>query len=290
MQDYVVTILCRLIAEHGVGVCRDPRSFENLLRDLCAPYRREVSVISRALSERVVAELLARRGSTPRDVMISRLVKRLEENLALTEAAARWAVEAWATALLTDGEPERPVYWYEFKGVGNGQTDNFRLEHGIAVFEADYQGQDGLLIDLFDSQGRYIDLAANVVGASRTVKPVGIYEARDYRLKIRTTGPWVVEVRQPSISGAQPRPYTIDGCGQHASPYINLEGGATRFEMRHAGRSNFTVTLLSSQGSYVELIANEIGACQTSRSLHVDPAGPYLLDILGDGDWQITIE
>jgi hypothetical protein len=52
--------------------------------------------------------LLAAQSTIPRGLLLMRLAKRLEDQLALTEEAARWAVDSWALALslITDAELE----------------------------------------------------------------------------------------------------------------------------------------------------------------------------------------
>jgi hypothetical protein len=91
--------LKELIDTYGVALCDDPKRCEALLRDLCGEARREISVLVSALREGVASELLSFYKSTPREVLLSRLTRQLHESLALTEEAARWAVEAWAEAL-----------------------------------------------------------------------------------------------------------------------------------------------------------------------------------------------
>jgi hypothetical protein len=54
----------------------------------------------------VPLDLLAARNSVPRGLLLTRLAKRLEEHLALTEEASRWAVDSWALALGVVSEAE----------------------------------------------------------------------------------------------------------------------------------------------------------------------------------------
>lgn len=91
--------LCELIATYGRSVCDDPRRCEGLLRDYCGVYKREIHVLVSALKERVAADLLGSHSGVPREVVIARLTKRLQDDLGLAEDAARWAVESWALAL-----------------------------------------------------------------------------------------------------------------------------------------------------------------------------------------------
>lgn len=92
--------LCEIISKYGRAICDDARRVEGLLRDLCGGYKRETSVLVIALHERVPQELLntSSSGITP-ELAIARLSKRLHDDLAITEDAARWAVESWALAL-----------------------------------------------------------------------------------------------------------------------------------------------------------------------------------------------
>jgi hypothetical protein len=78
------------------------------LRDLCGAHRREINILLGALRERVPLDLLAARNSVPVELLLTRLSKRLEDHLALTEEAARWAIDSWALALgiVSDAELE----------------------------------------------------------------------------------------------------------------------------------------------------------------------------------------
>ena len=99
MNDAPRRTLRELVARHGPGLCSDAKRCEGLLRDLCGAHRREINILVGALKERVPLDLLAGRGAMPRGLLLSRLAKRLEDQLALTEDAARWAVASWALAL-----------------------------------------------------------------------------------------------------------------------------------------------------------------------------------------------
>jgi len=99
MNDAPRQTLRGLIARHGPGLCSDARRCEGLLRDLCGEHRREINILVGALRERVPLDLLAGRNSAPTGLLLSRLARRLEDQLALTADASRWAVDSWALAL-----------------------------------------------------------------------------------------------------------------------------------------------------------------------------------------------
>ncbi|HEX8639427.1 MAG TPA: hypothetical protein VF692_15260 [Pyrinomonadaceae bacterium] len=91
--------LRQILAKHGKEVCVDARRCESLLNDLCGSYRREINVLVAAIEERVPLDLMAGNRTTPLELLLTRIEKRLEEQTALTSDAARWAVESWALAL-----------------------------------------------------------------------------------------------------------------------------------------------------------------------------------------------
>lgn len=106
MNEIPREILRRVVAKHGGAVYTDARKCQNLLNDLCGEYEREINVLIAALEQRVPLDLLAGARTMPVETLLSRLQKRLEEQTALTNEAARWAVESWAAALslLTEGD------------------------------------------------------------------------------------------------------------------------------------------------------------------------------------------
>ena len=108
MNDAPRRTLRELIDRHGTGLCSDARRCEGLLRDLCGGHRREINILVGALRERVPLDLLAGRNSVPAGLLLTRLAKRLEDQLALTEEASSWGVDSWALALgvVTDAELE----------------------------------------------------------------------------------------------------------------------------------------------------------------------------------------
>ena len=105
MNDAPRRKLREIVRQHGRIIVENPRRVENLLRDYCGEYRREISVLTMALEERAVADLFAA-SALPRQVTLARLAQRLCDNLALSDAAARWSIESWAWAfdLLSDAE------------------------------------------------------------------------------------------------------------------------------------------------------------------------------------------
>lgn len=107
MNDKPRQILREIILKHGRIVIENPRRVENLLRDYCGEFRREISVLTMALEEHTVADLLAPSALNLK-VLLNRLAQNLSDNLALSETAARWSIYSWAWALdiISDAEFE----------------------------------------------------------------------------------------------------------------------------------------------------------------------------------------
>ncbi|HEY9605901.1 MAG TPA: hypothetical protein V6C85_30120 [Allocoleopsis sp.] len=91
--------LCELITQYGRSLCDDLQRCEALLRDSCGQYRGEITLLIGALKEGIASSLLSSQNSVPKVVLLERLIKRLHDNMFLSEDAARWAVESWAVAL-----------------------------------------------------------------------------------------------------------------------------------------------------------------------------------------------
>jgi hypothetical protein len=99
MNDVPRLKLAEIVAQRGPALGDDPRCCEGLLRDLCGEHRREIHALVSAAKERVPADLLSSQTRKSPEIQLARLTQRLQDNLALSEEASRWAVETWALAL-----------------------------------------------------------------------------------------------------------------------------------------------------------------------------------------------
>ncbi|HEY66040.1 MAG TPA: hypothetical protein G4O02_15870 [Caldilineae bacterium] len=143
--------LRELIVTHGPSVIDDPGHCERLLRTICGEYRREFFVLAGALKEGVLAALSAAPVDASRSGLLTRLTQQLRNNLAMTEEAARWAVETWALALGVIDEPGgAPVVIVSAQGAGDYDSIAAALRSAspgtrIVVHPGYYTG--GLVID-----------------------------------------------------------------------------------------------------------------------------------------------
>jgi HEAT repeat protein len=128
MDDRPRKILKDLINRYGTSIATDPLRTEGLLRDTCGTCHREIFVLVNAVRQKVPVDLLAPRYSLPFNLLQDFLVKRLRDELSLSEDASRWAVESWADALgLASGtplpDPEKPMVQKEMTGLSTTITD-----------------------------------------------------------------------------------------------------------------------------------------------------------------------
>lgn len=102
MNEQAAQILFSLVRRYGNSVALDPLRCEGLLRDTCPRCRREIFVLVNAIRQQVPADLIEPRHTLPPELFRGFLVKRLQDELAFSEEAARWAVGTWAAAVGTD--------------------------------------------------------------------------------------------------------------------------------------------------------------------------------------------
>ena len=131
----IVTDRKAVFARTGRDVTTDAKLCEALLRDLCGEHRREISVLVAAQKERVAADLLASQDGVPREVLLTRLTRRLQDNLGLTEEAARWAVDSWALALgLKLPQPAAPLSQPHARGAPWGCIVGVLVVIAVLIF------------------------------------------------------------------------------------------------------------------------------------------------------------
>jgi hypothetical protein len=99
MNQTVQAQLREVVTRYGTSVCDDPQRLRALLADLCPQHKRETLVLAQALEHGVARELLSSSDAVPWEALHGRLARTLRDDLAMEEAAARWAVESWAQAL-----------------------------------------------------------------------------------------------------------------------------------------------------------------------------------------------
>lgn len=185
--------LREIVARRGHEVVRDGRRLEGLLRDYCGEYRREVSVLVMALEEHVPSDLLAAPPNAPREPLLARLARRLCDNLALSEAAAGWAVNSWALALgLISGDELKAI---EQRASARAQTAAAANVGTHPTARPAAGTGDAPVVVSADGRGDYVSinaaLKATAIGARILVRP-GVYDESvrlDHEVELVGDGP-----------------------------------------------------------------------------------------------------
>ncbi|MBN1873680.1 MAG: WD40 repeat domain-containing protein [Anaerolineae bacterium] len=128
LDNFPRQTLQQLLQTYGSTLCESPRRVRGLLLDLCGIYKREINLLLLALQENVAADLQGLSANIPRQLLSGYLVRRLQDNYAVTAEAARWAVESWAYALGVS-LPENPlppgdILYSEPLRILEGHTDS----------------------------------------------------------------------------------------------------------------------------------------------------------------------
>lgn len=82
----------------------------------------------------------------------------------------------------------------------------------------------------------------------------------------------------------------LQGKGPQASEKFNLEPGLVIFKVTHDGESNLVIRLLNRDGKAVDTLFNQIGEFSGQRGFTVREGGEYLLDVVGDGNWTVSVD
>ena len=96
-----------------------------------------------------------------------------------------------------ESEPSIPQT-FTFKGGGNQITDKFYLIKGLVIFRSNYEGESNFMVDLIDSEGKFVDIVANEIGTSESSSATSIRNEGYYRLEVKgwTDSRWEIKVEQ----------------------------------------------------------------------------------------------
>lgn len=99
MNALVRDKLRELLTQHGETLGEEPRRLRALLADECPNCKREINVVIMAAELRIPEALQRKSAPVPWPLFKAQLMSRLVEDAALSEEAARWAIDTWAAAL-----------------------------------------------------------------------------------------------------------------------------------------------------------------------------------------------
>ena len=100
MTNLVREQLIRIVEKHGKDILGEPKRVEGLLKDFCPEEPRGmIFAITQSLKEGIARELIDSSKRKTVRIEMSRLTKKIQDNLGLKEDISIWAVESIAMAL-----------------------------------------------------------------------------------------------------------------------------------------------------------------------------------------------
>ncbi len=103
-----------------------------------------------------------------------------------------------------------------------------------------------------------------------------------------TLTPTPVQTTVVTTAATTKAPLILSGTGDDVVSFTSTGTALRVFTMKHSGKSNFAVVLKEGDGTYLKLLANEIGAYSGKKSEQLS-TGKYYLDVTADGPWTIQI-
>ncbi|WP_462413580.1 hypothetical protein [Neobacillus sp. Marseille-QA0830] len=172
----------------------------------------------------------------------------------------------------------------QVNGSGDTASDLFKLKKGFAIFEGTHNGSENFIVKLQDENGGNLELLVNTIGHYKGKTFAQIPSSGNYYLNINASGAWNFSITQQPPVDIPDAPTTIQGTGDDVV-FFNAKSGNYKFNFTHQGEENFIVKLNGSG-----LMVNEIGAYNGSMRQKLSTDGYYLLQIVADGTWTVTIE
>ncbi|MFA4859804.1 HEAT repeat domain-containing protein [Methanoregula sp.] len=183
MKDQPRIILKDLVGRYGESLAHEPSRCEALLRDTCGSCGREIFVLVNAVRQHVPLDLLTPHRNLPHSLMKGFMMKRLQDELGLSDEAARWAVDTWAEALgLSD-----PKEQYEYTNAGSDPFSPQRIDEKKPVSDTSARSQWALDLesDNLETRLRAVDSLARA-GDTECIR-ILIVALENSRWSVRST-------------------------------------------------------------------------------------------------------
>lgn len=179
-------------------------------------------------------------------------------------------------------------------GSSQKATQPFVLQQGLSIFTMSYTGSSNFIVILLDSNGNSVSYLSNAIGNYSGSQAINISTAGSYLLNVQATGSWNIVITQPRVNSAA-SVSNLSGTGNQATQFFNLSAGLHTFTLTNSGSGNFIVSLLDQNGNPIQYLENVIGDFNGSTAVHIDTAGPYLLNIVSSdaqssGTWTVSIQ
>ena len=173
-------------------------------------------------------------------------------------------------------------------GKGMFVSSPFSLNEGLTKFSFTHNGESNFIVQLLDQSGDVEALYANDIGNYNGSR-IEYVDSGIHLLNIDADGDWTLNITQYTNFTNIPTTTHFEGTGDTATALFTLNTGTKTFNMTHSGNSNFIVELLDKNGSFPNILANEIGDFTGSKAEFAN-TNVYAINVQADGDWTIDIQ
>lgn len=189
-----------------------------------------------------------------------------------------------------DEGPPDPIKT-SYEGSGADVVDEISIERfGPTTFVMQHSGERNFSVELYDSNGEYVDLLANVIGPWGGANAVGVFPG-EYAIDIGADGPWKISITQDPEYAldevATSWPVEFDGSTDTVYGPIDFSEQRT-LSVRAEGGQNNIIQILNAQGALADLALNEIGPVEGSTFVSIGGVG--WVDVEMSGPFEIVIE
>lgn len=169
-----------------------------------------------------------------------------------------------------------------FEGSGQEVRQGLQLDPGLATVEATHDGESNFIVSLVNDT-QFDTVLINDIGAFDGAQ-AALIDGGEYTLDIDASDDWTVSIAQPRASAGELIPQRFEGEGPAVVGPVDISGTVVA-SAEHDGNSNFIVEILPQQGSFSEVVFNEIGPFEGETTASFNGVG--WVDVTADGSWSL---
>lgn len=172
-----------------------------------------------------------------------------------------------------------------FSGDGATVEQDISIEGGLTVVDANHDGESNFQVSLVDDT-EFDESFVNEIG-EYDGETADLIDGGEYMLEVEADGSWEIEIRQPRAASGDDLPQSLSSSGPEVHGPIEFTGSHVA-EGSHDGESNYSVNVYPGEGSFGELLFNEIGEYEGETTFSFEGVG--WVAVQADGDWTVDLD
>lgn len=152
-----------------------------------------------------------------------------------------------------------------------------------ALVHARYTGDGTFVVSSVNAQGGHLAVLAQSLGSYDGTFPVGFVDESGNPatgLRVETTGPWHLDIGEPSLARELP----AGGVSGRGDVVLSYRGPKVSAHVIYAGTSAFSISTFA-HGA-VSMLVSTAGPYDGRITL---PAGPAFISVTAAGDWSMSL-